>query len=68
LIRAEAKEVRDAVNHFKIPLMAEGFRQMEAGKFALTDRIKLTDGAGVNLEDAIGRIAEVTANYFAARP
>src|SRR5450432_163944 len=25
-------------------------------------------GAGVNLEDAIGRIAELTANYFAARP
>lgn len=25
-------------------------------------------GAGVNLEDAIGRVAELTANYFAARP
>src|ERR1700730_3534948 len=25
-------------------------------------------GTGVNLEDAIGRIAELTANYFAARP
>lgn len=25
-------------------------------------------GAGVNLEDAIGRIAQLTANYFAARP
>ena len=24
-------------------------------------------GAGVNLEDAIGRIAELTANYFAVR-
>jgi len=25
-------------------------------------------GAGVTLEDAIGRIAELTANYFASRP
>ena len=25
-------------------------------------------GAGVNLEDAIGRVAELTANYFSARP
>jgi hypothetical protein len=24
-------------------------------------------GAGVNLEDAIGRVAQLTANYFAAR-
>jgi hypothetical protein len=24
-------------------------------------------GAGVNLEDAIGRVAELTANYFAVR-
>jgi hypothetical protein len=23
-------------------------------------------GAGVNLEDAVGRVAELTANYFAA--
>jgi beta-lactamase class A len=33
----------DTMSVIKIPLMAEAFRQIEQGKFALTDRIKLTD-------------------------
>src|SRR5207248_5455014 len=35
----------DTMSVIKLPLLAEAFRQMEAGKFALTDRVTLTDAA-----------------------
>ncbi|HXB74984.1 MAG TPA: serine hydrolase [Candidatus Acidoferrales bacterium] len=44
-IALNADQQMDTMSVIKIPLMAEAFRQMEAGKFALTDRIKLTDAA-----------------------
>jgi beta-lactamase class A len=33
----------DTMSTIKIPLMVEAFRQIEAGKFALSDRVKLRD-------------------------
>ncbi len=33
----------DTMSVIKIPLMVEAFRQMEAGKFSLTDRVKLRE-------------------------
>ena len=44
-IALNADQQMDTMSVIKIPLMAEAFRQMEAGKFALTDRIPLTDAA-----------------------
>jgi len=44
-IALNADQQMDTMSVIKIPLMAEAFRQMEAGKFALTDRIALTDAA-----------------------
>jgi beta-lactamase class A len=35
----------DTMSVIKIPLMAEAFRQIDEGKFALSDRIALTDAA-----------------------
>src|SRR6266516_1143496 len=42
-IAIDADRQMDTMSVIKIPLMAEAFRQMEAGKFALTDRIALTE-------------------------
>src|ERR1035437_5090423 len=44
-IALKADQQMDTMSVIKIPLMAEAFRQMAAGKFALTDRITLTDAA-----------------------
>ena len=44
-ISLNADRQMDTMSVIKLPLMAEAFRQMEAGKFALTDRITLTDAA-----------------------
>src|SRR6266568_4227088 len=44
-IALDADRQMDTMSVIKIPLMAEAFRQMEAGKFALTDRVPLTDAA-----------------------
>jgi beta-lactamase class A len=42
-IALNADQQMDTMSVIKIPLMAEAFRQIEAGKFALADRVKLTD-------------------------
>src|SRR5438128_10713391 len=42
-IAIDADRQMDTMSVIKIPLMAEVFRQMESGKFALTDRVPLTD-------------------------
>jgi beta-lactamase class A len=42
-IAINADETMDTMSIIKIPLMAEVFRQIEAGKFALTDRVALKD-------------------------
>jgi beta-lactamase class A len=42
-IAINADEQMDTMSVIKIPLMVEAFRQIEAGKFALTDRVPLTD-------------------------
>ena len=42
-IALNADQAMDTMSVIKIPLMAEAFRQMEAGKFALADRVNLTD-------------------------
>jgi beta-lactamase class A len=44
-IAINADEQMDTMSVIKIPLMAEAFRQIGEGKFALTDRITLTDAA-----------------------
>jgi len=44
-IAINADEPMDTMSVIKIPLMAEAFRQIEDGKFALTDRVTLTDAA-----------------------
>ncbi len=44
-IALDADRQMDTMSVIKIPLMAEAFRQIEAGKFALTDRITITDAA-----------------------
>src|SRR5947209_11734405 len=44
-IALNADQQMDTMSVIKIPLMVEAFRQIEAGKFALTDRVKLTDAA-----------------------
>jgi len=44
-IALNADQQMDTMSVIKIPLMVEAFRQMEAGKFALTDRVPLTDAA-----------------------
>ena len=40
-----ADEPMDTMSVIKIPLMVEAFRQIEAGRFALADRVTLTDAA-----------------------
>jgi len=42
-IALNADQQMDTMSVIKIPLMVEAFRQIEEGKFALTDRITLTD-------------------------
>ncbi|MEK6285028.1 MAG: serine hydrolase [Acidobacteriota bacterium] len=42
-IAINADETMDTMSVIKIPLMAEVFRQIEAGKFALTDRMTLKE-------------------------
>src|ERR1700730_18581145 len=44
-IALNADQQMDTMSVIKIPLMAEAFRQIEAGKFALTDRVTLTSEA-----------------------
>jgi beta-lactamase class A len=44
-IAINADDPMDTMSVIKIPLMAEAFRQMEEGKFALSDRVTLTDAA-----------------------
>src|ERR1035438_460908 len=44
-IAINADQQMDTMSVIKLPLMAEAFRQMGEGKFALTDRITLTDAA-----------------------
>jgi beta-lactamase class A len=44
-IAMNADEPMDTMSVIKIPLMAEAFRQIEEGKFALSDRVTLTDAA-----------------------
>ena len=42
-VALNANQQMETMSTIKVPLMVEAFRQMEAGKFALTDRIKLRD-------------------------
>jgi beta-lactamase class A len=42
-IAINADEVMDTMSVVKIPLMIEAFRQIESGKFALTDRVTLKE-------------------------
>lgn len=44
-IAIDADRQMDTMSTVKLALMAEAFRQIEAGKFALTDRVTLTDAA-----------------------
>jgi beta-lactamase class A len=44
-IAINADDQMDTMSVIKIPLMVEAYRQIEAGKFALTDRVTLTDDA-----------------------
>src|SRR5207248_6018820 len=44
-IAIDADRQMDTMSTIKIPLMVEAFRQVEAGKFKLTDRITLQDDA-----------------------
>ena len=44
-IALNADQQMDTMSVIKIPLMAEAFRQIEAGKFALTDRVTLANEA-----------------------
>jgi beta-lactamase class A len=44
-IAVNADQQMDTMSVIKIPLMAEAFRQIEAGRFALTDRVTLAEAA-----------------------
>src|ERR1041385_2644871 len=44
-IALNADQPMDTMSVIKIPLMAEAFRQIEAGKFSLADQVLLTDAA-----------------------
>src|SRR6266478_6647524 len=51
-IAINADDQMDTMSVIKIPLMVEAFRQIEAGKFALTDRVVIQEsdlrfGSGV---------------------
>ena len=43
LIEMNAAAQMDTMSVIKIPIMVEAFRQIDAGKFALTDRVKLRE-------------------------
>src|SRR5438445_3933478 len=42
-IALNADETMDTMSVIKIPLMVEAYRQIEAGKFSLTDRVTLKE-------------------------
>ncbi len=42
-VALNATQQMDTMSTIKIPIMVEAFRQIEAGKFALSDRVKLRD-------------------------
>jgi beta-lactamase class A len=44
-IAINADQQMDTMSVIKIPLMVEAFRQIQEGKFSLTDRVTLTDAA-----------------------
>src|SRR6185295_1330858 len=44
-IAINADQQMDTMSVIKIPLMAEAFSQIDGGKFALTDRVTLTEAA-----------------------
>lgn len=44
-VALDADRQMDTMSVIKVPLMAEAFRQIEAGKFSLGDRVTLTDAA-----------------------
>src|SRR5258706_1342564 len=44
-IAINADDQMDTMSVIKIPLMVEAFRQIDAGKFSLTDRVTLADAA-----------------------
>src|SRR5215831_8274923 len=44
-IAINADDQMDTMSVIKIPLMVEAFRQVEEGKFSLSDRVTLTDDA-----------------------
>jgi len=44
-IAINADQQMDTMSVIKLPLMAEAFQQIQQGKFALTDRVTLTDAA-----------------------
>ncbi|MFL6450234.1 MAG: serine hydrolase [Bryobacteraceae bacterium] len=76
-IALNADEQMDTMSVIKIPLMVEAFRQMEAGKFKLTDREvlrgedrlpgtgiirSLDDGAQLTIKDLLTMMIIVSAN------
>lgn len=76
-IAINADEQMDTMSVIKIPLMVEAFRQIEAGKFALSDRVTLKDadkrpgtgimrsldaGATMTIKDAITLMIIVSDN------
>src|SRR3954451_12908750 len=44
-IAINADQQMDTMSVIKIPLMVEAFRQIDAGRFSLTDRISVTEEA-----------------------
>src|SRR5690242_15714297 len=44
-VAIDADRQMDTMSVIKIPLMAEAFRQVEAGKFSLADRVTVSDAA-----------------------
>lgn len=76
-IAINADQQMDTMSTIKIPLMIEAFRQMEAGKFALTDKVVLTEamkrpgtgvmrsleaGATMTIKDALTLMTIVSDN------
>jgi beta-lactamase class A len=62
-IALNADRQMDTMSVIKIPLMAEVYRQIAAGKFQLTDRVKLTDAAkqpGTGIIRSLDSGAELT--------
>ena len=76
-IAINADEVMDTMSVIKVPLMVEAFRQIEAGKFSLTDRVTLQEadkrpgtgvmrsldaGASLTIKDVITLMTIVSDN------